>query len=307
MLTRTLLLQMAQNRGLETFARKNSLAARIARRFIAGETLVEIVEPVRALNQAGMTATLDYLGESITSTKEVEQVVTTYFNLMSLIRRERLKASISLKLTSLGLDIDPDLAQRNLETLVEAALPDLFIRIDMEGSAYTQKTLDIFYTTFKKRPEYQNHLGVVIQAYLYRSEADIEELIRLKARVRLCKGAYKEPPSIAFQKPDDIRANYLKLMQRLLLEGNYPALATHDLQLINAAKLFVKEHNISKDRFEFQMLYGVRRPLQLQIAKEGYNIRIYTPFGDHWYPYTMRRLAERPANLWFALQSFLRK
>ncbi|HLI48875.1 MAG TPA: proline dehydrogenase family protein [Chthonomonas sp.] len=307
MLTRTLLLQMAQNRGLETFARKNSLAVRIARRFIAGETLEEIVEPVRALNQAGMTATLDYLGESITSPKEVEQVVTTYFNLMSLIRREQLKASISLKLTSLGLDIDPDLAQRNLDTLVKAALPDLFIRIDMEGSAYTQKTLDIFYTILKKRPEYQNHLGVVIQAYLYRSEADIEELIRLKARVRLCKGAYKEPPAIAFQKPDDIRANYLKLMQRLLLEGNYPALATHDLQLITAAKLFAKEHNISKDRFEFQMLYGVRRPLQQQIAKEGYNIRIYTPFGDHWYPYTMRRLAERPANLWFALQSFLRR
>ncbi|CEK14289.1 L-proline dehydrogenase [Chthonomonas calidirosea] len=307
MLTRTLLLQMAQNRSLETFARKNSLAARFARRFIAGETLEEIVTPVRMLNQAGMTVTLNYLGESITSAKDMERMVITYLDLMSLIRREQLKASISLKLTSLGLDMDPKLAQQNLEHLVEVALPDIFIRIDMEGSAYTQTTLDIFYTILKKRPEYRNHLGVVIQAYLYRSEADIEELIRLKARVRLCKGAYKEPPSIAFQKPDDIRANYLKLMQRLLLEGNYPALATHDLQLINAAKLFANEHNISKDRFEFQMLYGVRRPLQQQIAKEGYNIRIYTPFGDHWYPYTMRRLAERPANLWFALQSIVRK
>lgn len=307
MLTRTLLLQMAQNRSLETFARKNSLAARLARRLIAGETLEEIVTPVRMLNQAGMTVTLNYLGESITSVKDMERMVITYLDLMSLIRREQLKASISLKLTSLGLDIDPKLAQQNLEHLVEVALPDIFIRIDMEGSAYTQTTLDIFYTILKKRPEYRNHLGVVIQAYLYRSEADIEELIRLKARVRLCKGAYKEPPSIAFQKPDDIRANYLKLMQRLLLEGNYPALATHDIQLINAAKLFANEHNISKDRFEFQMLYGVRRPLQQQIAKEGYNIRIYTPFGDHWYPYTMRRLAERPANLWFALQSIVRK
>ncbi|CCW34204.1 proline dehydrogenase family protein [Chthonomonas calidirosea] len=307
MLTRTLLLQMAQNRSLETFARKNSLAARLARRFIAGETLEEIVTPVRMLNQAGMTVTLNYLGESLTSAKDMERMVITYLDLMSLIRREQLKASISLKLTSLGLDMDPKLAQQNLEHLVEVALPDIFIRIDMEGSAYTQTTLDIFYTILKKRPEYRNHLGVVIQAYLYRSEADIEELIRLKARVRLCKGAYKEPPSIAFQKPDDIRANYLKLMQRLLLEGNYPALATHDLQLINAAKLFANEHNISKDRFEFQMLYGVRRPLQQQIAKEGYNIRIYTPFGDHWYPYTMRRLAERPANLWFALQSIVRK
>lgn len=307
MLTRALLLQMAQNRGLETFARRNSFATRLARRFILGETWDEIIEPVRKLNQQGMLVTLDYLGESITSIEEVNKTVVTYRNLISLIRRERLRASVSLKLTSLGLDISPDLAQQNLETIVECALPDIFVRVDMEGSAYTQRTLDIFYALLAKKPDYTNNLGVVIQAYLYRSNNDIENLITLGARVRLCKGAYKEPPTIAYQNPEDIRNNYIQLMHKLLLYGNYPAIATHDSLIIEDAKRFVQENHIGRERFEFQMLYGVRRPLQEQLVKEGYNLRIYAPFGEHWYPYTMRRLAERPANLWFALQSIVRK
>ncbi len=305
MLTRSVLLQMAGSKTMESFARHNRLAAAIARRFIAGEKLEEVVAPVRTLNSKGMSVSLDFLGESVTSEHEVAIIVDTYLRLLQLIRSEQLNANVSVKLTSLGLDLDTDLAYRNMERLLAAAGPDQFIRIDMESSAYTQRTLDLFYRLWNASPPHRN-VGVVIQAYLIRSAEDIERLIQTGARVRLCKGAYKEPASAAFQDKEEVDRNFIALMQRLLKDGNYPGIATHDLRMIRATQQYVRENEISPDRFEFQMLYGVRRELQEQLVRDGYRLRIYTPFGDHWYPYMMRRLAERPANLWFAINSIIR-
>jgi proline dehydrogenase len=305
MLTRTVLLQMAGNKKVETFVRRNAVAARFARRFIAGETLEEVPAAVRALNAKGMTASLDFLGESVTTPEEVAVVVDTYLGLFQRIRSEKLNANASVKLTALGLDIADDLALRNMQRVLQAAGPAQFVRIDMEGSPYTQRTLDLFYRLWDCVPMSRN-VGVVIQSYLHRSGDDIERLIQSGARVRLCKGAYKEPASIAFQSKAEIDDNYVKLMRRLLKDGNYPGIATHDTAMIEATKQYARENKIEPSRYEFQMLYGVRRELQDQLIREGYNLRIYTPFGDHWYPYFMRRLAERPANLWFALTSMVR-
>jgi proline dehydrogenase len=305
MLTRTVLLQMAGNKRMETFVRRNPMAAKIARRFVAGEALEEVTPAVRALNTRGLSASLDFLGESVTNQEEVAVVVDTYLRIFRLIGTEKLNTNVSLKLTALGLDIDTQLALRNMQRLLQAAGPAQFVRIDMEGSDYTQRTLDLFYQLWDGTPTYRN-VGVVIQSYLHRSAEDVERLIRAGARVRLCKGAYKEPESIAYQEKERVDANYIALMQRLLLEGNYPGIATHDSEIIAATKQFARENKIPPARYEFQMLYGVRRELQDQLVQEGYNVRVYTPFGDHWYPYFMRRLAERPANLWFAINSIFR-
>ncbi len=305
MLARTVLLQLADSKKVESFVRRNRWSAQMARRFVAGETLEEVTEPVRLLNAQGMTVSLDFLGESVTNDQEVAAVVDTYLRLFQHIRAENLNANASVKLTALGLDIDSDLCYRNMLRLLNAAGPDQFVRIDMEGSAYTQRTLDLFYRLWEG-PEPHKNVGVVIQSYLRRSADDIEKLIANGARVRLCKGAYKEPPTVAFPDKTEVDQNYVRLMQQLLLRGHYPGIATHDPKIIAATKEFVREQQISTDRFEFQMLYGVRRDLQAQLVREGYNLRIYTPFGNHWYPYMMRRLAERPANLWFALKSMFR-
>lgn len=305
MLGRTLLLQMASNKKMESFVRNNKVAVRSASRFVAGESVKDIIAPVQALNAQGITATLDLLGESVSNEQEVAEVIDTYLQLFQNIAAEKLKANVSIKLTALGLDIDPELCYRNMERLLNAAGPEQFIRIDMESSDYTQRTLDLFVRLWNSPSQYRN-VGVVIQSYLRRSADDIEMLNKMGARVRLCKGAYKEPETVAFPEKTEVDANYVRLMQRLLKDGNYPGIATHDEKMIAATKAYAAENSISLDRFEFQMLYGIRRDLQTQLVKEGYRMRVYTPFGTHWYPYMMRRLAERPANLWFVLKNSLR-
>jgi proline dehydrogenase len=297
---------MAGNKRMESFARHNRLAARVAGRFIAGERIEQVTEPVRALNARGITVSLDFLGESVTTEQEVAVVVDTYLRLFQHIRAECLAANVSVKLTSLGLDIDDGLACRNLERLLAAAGPEQFVRIDMEGSAYTQRTLDLFYSCWNAPGSLRN-FGVVIQAYLHRSADDVERLITNGARVRLCKGAYQEPATVAYQAKAEVDANYVRLMERLLTAGTYPGIATHDSRMIEATRSYARQNDIPPSRYEFQMLYGVRRELQDELQREGYNMRVYTPFGEHWYPYMMRRLAERPANLWFAVNSMLRK
>ena len=305
MLARTVLLRMANSKKMESMVRRNGWSAKVARRFVAGETIESVTAPVRALNAQGIPVSLDYLGESVTNVEEVEATVETYLRLFRHIEAETLDANVSLKLTALGLDLDVEMCYRNMQRLLTAAGPDQFIRIDMESSAYTQKTLDLF-TRLWESPERFRNVGVVIQSYLRRSADDIEKLIAMGARVRLCKGAYNEPPDVAFPDKADVDRNYLCLMERLLENGHYPGIATHDTKIIDATKRFARDHGITPDRFEFQMLYGIRRDLQVQLVKEGYRMRVYTPFGTHWYPYMMRRLAERPANLWFVAKNIFR-
>ncbi len=312
MLGRGFMLGLAGNKKLETFIRSNPFASKAASRFVAGEKMEDLIAPVRALNSQGISVSLDLLGESVKNEKEVRQVVETHLDLFKMIQANELKANVSLKLSSLGLDIDPEQCYRNVARLLLAAPildiseplnSPMFVRIDMEGSDSTQRTLDLFY---RLRSEKLYNTGVVIQAYLRRSEEDIERLIGDGVRVRLCKGAYKEPEQVAFPQKSDVDASYVKLMKRLMLRGNYPGIATHDERIIREAKEYAKTEKIAKDRFEFQMLYGIRRDLQTSLIQEGYLVRCYTPFGDHWYPYFMRRLAERPANAIFILKNLLK-
>jgi proline dehydrogenase len=280
------------------------LARPLVRRFVAGELLGDALAAVRRLNDAGLTATLDYLGESVSSSAEAGQAALQYVAILHAIERQGVRSNASLKLTQMGLDVDRALAVRNLERVVaQAAQFGNFIRIDMEGSDYTQVTLDIFQQLFARH----KNVGVVIQAYLHRSEADVRELNQLGARVRLCKGAYSEPPSVAFPDKADTEANFVKLMQLLLSAGTYPGIATHDERMIDATREFAAREGIPPDRFEFQMLYGVRRDLQDQLARDGYGMRVYVPYGREWYPYMVRRLAERPSNMLFVLRGVLRE
>jgi proline dehydrogenase len=280
------------------------LARPLVRRFVAGERLSEAIENVQKLNAAGMTATLDYLGESVSTAAEAGFAATQYIAILHAIEGAGAQCNASLKLTQMGLDVDRALCRRNVERLVaQAAQFGNFIRIDMEGSDYTQITLDIFKDIYAR---YKN-VGTVIQSYLYRSEADINELNALGARVRLCKGAYNEPATVAFPEKADTDANYVKLMQLLLSEGNYPGIATHDEKMIAATREYAATQGIAPDRFEFQMLYGIRRDLQERIVRDGYRLRVYVPYGEEWYPYMMRRMAERPANLLFVLGGVLRE
>ncbi len=279
------------------------LAKPLVSRFVAGVGLNEALENVQKLNDAGLTATLDYLGESVSSAAEAGAAAAQYIAILHGIERSGAQCNASLKLTQMGLDVDRELCVRNVERIItQAAQFGNFIRIDMEGSGYTQVTLDIFNELFAR----QQNVGVVIQAYLYRSEEDIRALNKLGARVRLCKGAYNEPASVAFPEKADTDKNYVKLMQMLLSEGNYPGIATHDENMIEATRNYASQHSIPLDRFEFQMLYGIRRDLQEQLVREGYRMRVYVPYGEEWYPYMVRRLAERPANILFVLKGALR-
>jgi len=301
---RALLLRLANSPTIERFVKRNGVSAGFVRRFVAGETLEETVAPIRALNTRGIAVSLDYLGEHARSVDEAKASVAYYHRVIRFIDENALDANISLKLTQLGMDIGDDLARENLRHILEeAARFALFVRIDMEGSAYTARTLDIFYRLW---PEYQN-VGVVIQAYLYRSAEDVENLIEAGARVRLCKGAYSEPKEIAFARKRDVDRNFLSLAQRLLKHGHYPAIATHDVAIIRATKQFAREEGIAPDRYEYQMLYGVGRDMQSALVQEGFRVRVYVPFGAQWYGYLMRRLAERPANLWFVLKNLFRR
>ena len=273
----------------------------LAKRFIAGETIGEAIDAVASLNDAGMTATLDFLGEDVTKRGEAERTRDQYLELLAAIRARHVESNVSVKLTALGLLIDEEFALANLRAIVSAATanPDPFVRIDMEGSAVTDATLRVFARVYA---EHRN-VGPVLQAYLKRTPDDVEHMIALGARVRLCKGAYAEPPHIAFKDMPTIRRHYLRCAEALLERGNYPAIATHDERIITAIRNFTRERSIAPDRFEFQMLYGVRPDLQRTLVRAGYHVRIYVPYGTHWASYFYRRITERPENALFALRS----
>jgi proline dehydrogenase len=276
----------------------------LARRFVAGKTPEAAIRAVRRLNAHGICATIDILGENVTSREEAVRAADGYVSLLELIARERVDANVSLKLTMMGLDIDAGLCRDNVRRVLEAAARhDSFVRVDMEGSAYTQATLDVVRALFAQSP----NVGAVIQASLYRSEADVAALNKDRIRVRLCKGAYREPKTVAFRDKRDVNANYSKLMRLLLEAGPYPAIATHDGKLIAECKALVARNGVGKDQFEFQMLYGIRNALQRKLAAEGYRVRCYVPFGTHWLPYFLRRLRERRANVTFVLRNLFRR
>lgn len=276
-------------------------------RFVAGLDIGSAVEAVRKLNAQGIRATLDALGENVTTPDEARASANVYHRLLDAIAEQRLDANVSVKLTQMGMDLGNDLVTEIVSALVDHAVAiDNFVRIDMEGSEYTQATLDLVRALHGKAAN-QGHVGVVIQAYLHRSAADIATLTAEGIRIRLCKGAYKEPPAVAFPDKPDVNANYVRLADSLLTSGIYHGIATHDPAMITAVKNFAREHSIPKQSFEFQMLYGIRRDLQQSLVTEGYNMRVYVPFGTEWYPYFMRRLAERPANVLFLARNMLRK
>jgi proline dehydrogenase len=288
------------------FVRRNGLARRFASRFVAGETVESAVAALRDLNTAGLSASLDLLGESVQSAAEAHQARDTYLGTLDCIRAAGADANVSVKLTQMGLDIDEPLCIANLRAIIaRAKAHGSFVRIDMEQSGYTEKTLQLFTQTFY--PEFGNSVGVVLQSYLRRTAADVDAMIALGARVRLCKGAYQEPESVAFPAKRDVDANFVACMERLLERGHYPGIATHDERIIARARAFTKERGIPPARYEFQMLYGVRRDLQQALRREGYNVRVYVPFGTHWYPYLMRRLAERPANIAFIVGNVVKE
>lgn len=300
---RSLLLYLAGRETPKRILTHSSVRGRLTARFIAGEDLEDAVRAVRALNAEGFVATLDLLGESVHDRATAEGACRAYLGLLDRIAADGLRSHVSVKLSQLGLEMDEGLARRHVELLAgRAASHHNFVRIDMEGSALAEGTLRVFREAGAPR----DVLGVVIQSYLRRSESDVEELIQAGARVRLVKGAYQEPPSVAFQRKAEVDGNYVKLMEKLLARGAFPAVATHDPQLIAAAQAFTKAHGIGRDQFEFQMLYGIRRRLQRELVNEGYRVRIYVPFGKQWYAYFMRRLAERPANLLFLLRNMFR-
>ena len=302
MLMRNTMLWLAGNEAIKRTVTRSRVSGVLARRFVAGETAEEALQATRTLNNLGASVSLDYLGENVTSPDEARAYARTYTDLLRAIDTRRLNCNVSLKLTALGLDIDRELCVQNLRTVLDAAREvHNFVRIDMEGSAYTQVTLDIFEHLYCEL--HYDNVGIVLQSYLYRSAADAERAIQLHARVRLCKGAYNEPPEVAFPRKRDVDQNYVALARRLLREGNYPGLATHDQRIIEWAKRFTTQEGIATSRYEFQMLYGIRRDLQRQLIAEGYNLRVYVPYGEAWYPYLMRRIAERPANLFFVLRA----
>jgi len=300
------LLWLSEQPKIFNFVRKNPLARKFASRFVAGETVETAIEAVRTVNPKGITASLDLLGESVTQESEAASARDTYLGMLDRIAETRVNSNVSLKLTQMGFDISEDLCLANMRTILDKAKAlNTFVRLDMEGSAYTQKTLDFF--SQKLFGSYAAVTGVVIQSCLRRSPQDIDRLIAMKARVRLCKGAYLEPPAVAFPEKRDVDRSYVELMKRLMANGNYPGIATHDERIITEAKDYAKREAIDPSRFEFQMLYGVRRDLQERLRRDGWNMRVYIPFGTQWYPYLMRRLAERPANIAFIMGSVVRE
>jgi proline dehydrogenase len=297
---------MSNSSELENIALHNGMARRFALRFVAGETLDQAVRAIVALNKSGIMATFDHLGENISTADEAIAAADAYIDVLDRIEKTGIKSNVSLKLTQMGLDVDEELCYRNVARICERARQvNNFVRLDMESSAYTDRTLNVFRRLWHES-RYRN-VGVVLQAYLYRTEEDVREMNSLGARVRLCKGAYNEPASVAFPKKSDVDANYAKLVTMLLTEGNYPGIATHDSRLIEYTKRYAASQGIDRSKFEFQMLYGVRRESQMELAQQGYNMRVYVPYGQEWYPYFMRRLAERPANVMFILGNLVRR
>jgi proline dehydrogenase len=305
-LLRSAFIALSTNQPLRRFSERSSIGRKLSSRFVAGLDIEDCLNAAERLNERGMTATLDSLGESVSSEIEAQKSAEIYHQLLDAIAQRRLNANISVKLTQMGLELSPDIAYKIAESLTDhARATGNFLRIDMEGSGLTQVTLDLVHH-LHARPEFKGHIGIVIQAYLFRSEADIHQLIEDGIRIRLCKGAYQEPQSIAFAKKQDTDTNYVRLSSILLSSPIYHGIATHDEAMIEAAKNYARNKGIEPSHFEFQMLYGVRRDLQRKLINEGYNVRIYVPFGREWYPYFMRRLAERPANVLFLAKSLLR-
>jgi proline dehydrogenase len=303
---RSAFIALSKNRPLRSFCEKTRVGRRMSSRFVAGMEIEDALRVAQELNAQGMLVTLDALGESVTSELEAHSSAEVYHQLLESISERKLNYNVSVKLTQMGLELSPPLAEKIAEGLaLHAASLGNFVRIDMEDSSLTQITLDIV-RRLHARSDLRGSIGIVIQAYLYRSQADIEQLVADGIRVRLCKGAYKEPAEVAFPLKADVDKNYI-LLSRLLLDSPiYHGIATHDDAMVAAARAFAAAHQIAPSRFEFQMLYGVRRDLQRQLVKEGYNVRVYVPFGREWYPYFMRRLAERPANVLFLARNFFR-
>jgi proline dehydrogenase len=301
---RAALLKLSNSKGLANWVTTNPKTRRMARRFVAGEELNDAIEAARACNDAGMLVSLDYLGENVATTADAQRARDTYLDIFERIAQEKLNANVSCKLTQLGLDLSVDFCEGLAMTIVEsAARHDSFLRVDMEGSNYTERTVD----TVKRMRIQSPAVGTVIQSYLYRSEQDVRDLLGYGCRIRLCKGAYKEPEEVAYKRKADVDANYVRLMKTLLTSGFYHGIATHDPRMIATTIRWAAEKQISKEDFEFQMLYGVRTDLQRKLVKDGYRLRIYIPYGKDWFPYFMRRLAERPANVAFFVKNFFRR
>ncbi len=305
MVTRSALLYLARHEGLKDFATRFRPFKKMTTRFVAGEDIEEAVAAIREINAKGCTASFDHLNESVANAAETEEEVREYLRILERIDETGIRSNVSIKLTQFGLEIDPELAYRNARTVVEdAARRGNFVRIDMEASSVTQVTLDIFK---RLRSEFGlNDVGIVLQSYLRRTYDDVLDILKIPARIRICKGAYNEPPEVAFPDKKDTDENYIRIMKVLLSSGVYHGIATHDPKMIEATTRYAKQEGIGKDAFEFQMLYGVRRDLQVKLAQAGYNVRVYVPYGKHWYPYFMRRLAERPANVWFVLKNMFK-
>jgi proline dehydrogenase len=306
---RALFIALSESKSLRAVAERSSFGQRTSSRFVAGTQVSDAIRAAAAVNSFGAGVSIDNLGENVTNAEEARASAQLYHHLLDEIAIARLNANISVKLTHMGLDVDEKLAfdiVRGLVAKAAAMTPTNFVRVDMEGSPYTQRTLD-FVHELHRVPGNANNVGTVIQSYMRRSESDVEKLLADRIRIRLCKGAYKEPPEIAFQKKSEVDANYVKLLKILLKSGVYHGLATHDEAIINEAKNFARRDGVSPDSFEFQMLHGIRRDLQQSLVKEGWRVRVYIPFGTEWYPYFMRRLAERPANVFFIAKNLLRK
>jgi proline dehydrogenase len=303
---RAFFIHLSESRSLRAIAEKSSIGQKLSSRFVAGTQVEDALRVAKQLNQAGLSVSIDNLGENVTSPAEARHSADLYRQLLDSIQSRQLNANVSVKLTHMGLDVDQQMAYQNVTALVAQAAamqPPNFVRVDMEGSAYTQRTVDFVCNLHDQNP---GSVGAVIQSYMRRSESDVHRLLQKRIRIRLCKGAYQEPQEVAFQAKSEVDGNYLKLMKTLLRSGVYHGLATHDENIISATRKFVTQENIPRDSFEFQMLYGIRRDLQQSLVRDGWRMRVYVPFGTEWYPYLMRRLAERPANVWFVSRNLLR-
>jgi len=306
---RATFIALSESRALRAIAERSRLGQHISTRFVAGKEVADAVRAAAAVNQFGAGVSIDNLGENVTNADEARASAQLYHNLLDEIAADKLNANVSLKLTHMGLDVDENMAYEIVRGLVAKAAsmsPRNFVRVDMEGSPYTQRTLD-FVHELHRVPGNEDCVGAVIQSYMRRAEADIEKLLAERIRIRLCKGAYKEPENIAFQKKSEVDASYVKLMKVLMKSGVYHGFATHDEAIIHEAKAFATRENIPRHAFEFQMLHGIRRDLQQGLVKDGWGVRVYIPFGTEWYPYFMRRLAERPANVLFIAKNILRR
>lgn len=304
---RSAFIALSRNQPLRHFSERSALGRRMSSRFVAGMEIEDVLRAAQSLQNQGIASTLDSLGENVSTPEQARHSAEIYHRLIDAIAQRKLRANVSVKLTQMGMDLGVDLATEIVSGLVDHAVSvDSFVRIDMEGSEYTQATIDMV-KSLHARPANRGHVGIVIQAYLYRSAEDIAALTADGIRIRLCKGAYKEPASVAFPEKSEVDANFVRLTQTLLTSGIYHGIATHDEAMIAPAKRFVQDRRIEKSSFEFQMLYGIRRDLQRTLVAEGYNLRVYTPFGSEWYPYFMRRLAERPANVLFIAKNMLKR